>query len=83
MSRQAGLQALGSALDAADASSAVEAVEAVEAIEAIEAVEAVEAVTRELGVALGATKVPFLIADLSDRALVRLAHVQLSGHRRD
>jgi serine phosphatase RsbU (regulator of sigma subunit) len=35
-------------------------------------VEAVEAVTRELGAALGATAVSFLIADLSGRALVRL-----------
>ena len=39
--------------------------------------DAVEAVTRELGVALGATEVSFLIADLSGRALVRLAHVPL------
>ncbi|RZT79481.1 serine phosphatase RsbU (regulator of sigma subunit) [Micromonospora violae] len=38
-------------------------------------VEAVEAVTRELGAALGARNVAFLIADLSGRALVRLAHV--------
>jgi hypothetical protein len=35
-------------------------------------------VTRELGMALGATKVSFLIADLSGRALVRMAHVELS-----
>ena len=47
------------------------------AAEAASPVEAVEAVTRELGLALGATKVSFLIADLSGRALVRLAHVQL------
>jgi hypothetical protein len=40
-------------------------------------VDAVEAVTRELGVALGARSVSFLIADLSGRALVRLAHVPL------
>jgi len=40
-------------------------------------VEAVEAVTRELGLTLGATTVSFLIADLSGRALVRLAHVPL------
>ena len=39
---------------------------------------AVEAVTRELGLALGATRVSFLIADLSGRALVRLAHVRLN-----
>ncbi|MDP9434166.1 MAG: serine/threonine-protein phosphatase [Actinomycetota bacterium] len=38
-------------------------------------VQAVEAVTRELGRALGATSVSFLIADLSGRALVRLAQV--------
>ncbi|MFN2522267.1 MAG: PP2C family protein-serine/threonine phosphatase, partial [Mycobacteriales bacterium] len=38
-------------------------------------VEAVESVTRELGLALGATSVSFLIADLSGRALVRLTHV--------
>ena len=47
------------------------------AAEAASPVEAVEAVTRELGVALGATKVSFLVADLSGRALVRLAHVRL------
>ena len=39
--------------------------------------DAVEAVTRELGVALGATEVSFLIADLSGRALVRLSHIPL------
>ena len=39
--------------------------------------DAVEAVTRELGVALGATVVSFLIADLSGRGMVRLAHVPL------
>ena len=38
---------------------------------------AVEAVTGELGRALGATSASFLIADLSGRALVRLAHVAL------
>ena len=38
-------------------------------------VQAVESVTRALRVALGATAVSFLIADLSGRALVRLAHV--------
>ncbi|WP_433650083.1 PP2C family protein-serine/threonine phosphatase [Micromonospora zamorensis] len=42
-------------------------------------VEAVEAVTRELGAALVARSVTFLIADLSGRALVRLAHVPLHG----
>jgi serine phosphatase RsbU (regulator of sigma subunit) len=38
-------------------------------------VDAVEAVTRELGAALGATAVSFLIADLSGRSLVRLGEV--------
>jgi serine phosphatase RsbU (regulator of sigma subunit) len=52
---------------------------ALDAAEAAAPVEAVESVTRELGVSLGATKVSFLIADLSGRALVRLAHVRLSG----
>ena len=47
------------------------------AAEAASPVDAVESVTRELGLALGATKVSFLIADLSGRALVRLAHLQL------
>lgn len=42
-------------------------------------VQAVEAVTRELGVAIGATAVSFLIADLSGRSLVRLAHVTATG----
>lgn len=42
-------------------------------------VQAVEAVTRELGQALGATSVSFLIAELSGRALVRLAHVASQG----
>ena len=46
-----------------------------DAAEAASPVDAVEAVTRELGIALGATEVSFLIADLSGRALVRLAHV--------
>ncbi len=41
--------------------------------------DAVEAVTRALGAALGARSVSFLIADLSGRALVRLAHVPFDG----
>ena len=41
--------------------------------------EAVEAVTYELGKALDATLVSFLIVDLSGRALVRLAHVDVRG----
>src|SRR5690348_2378553 len=52
-----------------------------DAAEAASPVDAVEAVTRELGAALGATAVSFLIADLSGRALVRLAHVP--HHRLD
>lgn len=46
--------------------------------EAASPVDAVEAVTHDVGVALGATMVSFLIADLSGRALVRLAHVPLN-----
>ena len=46
-------------------------------------VSSVEAVTRELGVALGATSVSFLIADLSGRALVRLSKVALGGSEDD
>ena len=42
-------------------------------------VEAVEAVTRELAAALGARSVTFLIADMSGRALVRLAHIAADG----
>jgi serine phosphatase RsbU (regulator of sigma subunit) len=52
---------------------------ALQAAEAASPVEAVEAVTREFGLAVGATRVSFLIADLSGRALVRLAHVRLRG----
>lgn len=63
VTQQTEVRAAVSALDAADAASPVEAV---------------ETVTRELGVALDATRVSFLIADLSGRALVRLAHVELS-----
>ena len=47
------------------------------AAEAASPVESVEAVTRELGLALGSSAVSFLIADMSGRALVRLAHMQL------
>ena len=64
MIQTTGSRATDNALDAAEASSPVEAV---------------ETVTRELGLALGATKVSFLIADLSGRALVRLAHVALTA----
>jgi serine phosphatase RsbU (regulator of sigma subunit) len=48
-----------------------------EAAEAASPVESVEAVTRELGKSLRASAVSFLIADLSGRALIRLAHVPL------
>ena len=64
MTQQAGPPDLGRALGAANEASPVEAV---------------EAVTRELGRALGAVKISFLIADLSGRALVRMAHVVLSA----
>ena len=64
MGRDAGPPVVRSVLDAAEAASPVESV---------------EAVTRELGLALGASKVSFLIADLSGRAMVRLAHVELSS----
>ena len=42
-------------------------------------VDAVDAVTRQQRKAQGAWNVSFLIADLSGRALVRLAHVPLDG----
>jgi serine phosphatase RsbU (regulator of sigma subunit) len=45
-------------------------------------VQAVEAVTRELGAALHASSISFLIADLSGRALVRLAHVPFRADAR-
>ncbi|QBX55114.1 serine/threonine-protein phosphatase [Nocardioides seonyuensis] len=46
-------------------------------------VEAVEAVARELGAAFDAAAVSFHVADLSGRALVRLAHVPLVESRDD
>jgi serine phosphatase RsbU (regulator of sigma subunit) len=49
------------------------------AADAASPVDAVEAVAAELGVAFGAEAVSFLIADLSGRALIRLAHVPLHG----
>src|SRR3954452_6695124 len=56
------------------------------AADASSPVEAVEAVAAELGIAFGAEAVSFLIADLSGRALIRLAHVPLlarvDGERR-
>jgi hypothetical protein len=51
-----------------------------EAAEAASPVEAVEAVTGELGRALGAARISFLIADLSGRSLVRLT-VESGEHR--
>ncbi|MFC4147441.1 PP2C family protein-serine/threonine phosphatase [Micromonospora mangrovi] len=51
------------------------------AVEDAAPVEAVEAVTRGIGVDLDALSVSFLIADMSGRALVRLAHVPLGGAR--
>ena len=63
MEHERGARPLRSVLDAAEDASPVEAV---------------ESVTRALGLALGATSVSFLIADLSGRGLVRLAHVPLS-----
>jgi len=52
---------------------------ALDAAESASPVAAVEAVTHELGMAMGATTVSFLIADLSGRALVRLAHVRVAS----
>lgn len=54
-----------------------------EAAESQSPVEAAEAVARELGAVFDAAAVSFLIADLSGRALVRLAHVPLGGTRAD
>lgn len=52
-----------------------------DAAEAASPLEAIEGVARELGLAFDAVAVSFLITDLSGRALVRLAHVPLSGGR--
>ena len=52
---------------------------ALEAAEDASPVEALESVTRELGRALGAASIAFLIVDLSGRALVRMAHIPLDG----
>jgi hypothetical protein len=46
-----------------------------EASEAVSPVDAVDAVTGEIAAALGATRIDFLIADLSGRALVRLGRL--------
>jgi serine phosphatase RsbU (regulator of sigma subunit) len=56
------------------------------AADAASPVEAVEAVAAELNAAFGAEEVAFLVADLSGRALIRLAHVRRlsgGGDRRD
>ncbi|HYN92713.1 MAG TPA: PP2C family protein-serine/threonine phosphatase [Pilimelia sp.] len=47
------------------------------AVENAAPVDAVEAVTRGIGIDLGASLVSFLVADMSGRALVRLAHVPI------
>lgn len=54
------------------------------ATEAASPLEAIDGVARELGRALAAVSVSFLIADLSGRALVRLAHIPAlaPGHGR-
>lgn len=51
------------------------------AVEDAAPVDAVEAVTRGIGVDLGALWVSFLVADMSGRALVRLAHDVPFGNR--
>lgn len=53
------------------------------AVEDAAPVDAVEAVTYQLGRALNARSVSFLIADLGGRALVRLAHVPLQDDTAD
>src|SRR4051794_21731952 len=53
------------------------------AADASSPVEAVEAVAAELGMAFGAEAGSFLIADLSGRAGIRLAHVPLRAHAVD
>jgi serine phosphatase RsbU (regulator of sigma subunit) len=49
------------------------------AVEKAAPVDAVAAVTRSIGADLGALWVSFLVADMSGRALVRLAHVPIAG----
>ena len=50
-----------------------------DAAESAAPVDAVDALTEEIGARLGATRVTFLIADTSGRALVSLAHFPLDG----
>ena len=57
----------------------VDAGRVLRAAEAAAPVHAVEQAAQELGSAFGAVSVSFLIADLSGRALVRLAHVPLQA----
>ncbi|HSP39356.1 MAG TPA: PP2C family protein-serine/threonine phosphatase [Frankiaceae bacterium] len=52
--------------------------DALDAVEDASPVSAVEATTRDVGEALGASSVRFLVADLSGRSLVRLTHIDLS-----
>lgn len=54
-------------------------VRALDAVEDASPAQAVAAVTRELGAALQAVSVSFLIADLSGRALLRLGHSHPGG----
>ena len=53
------------------------------AADAASPVDAIDAVATELGLAFGAEAVSFLIADLSDRALVRLARVPTAAGSAD
>lgn len=48
------------------------------AVEAAAPVEAIDAVARELGAAFGAVAVTLLVTDLSGRAMVRLAHAEVT-----
>ena len=50
-----------------------------DAAESAAPVDAVSALTREIGARLGATRVTFLVADTSGRALVSLAHSPVDG----
>ena len=59
----------------------VDAGRVLRAAEAAAPVEAIEQAARELGLAFDAASVSFLIADLSGRGLVRLAHVPLHPGR--
>jgi hypothetical protein len=58
--------------------SSVEREDVLLAVERAAPGDAAEAVTRSIGVSLGASWVSFLVADMSGRALVRLAHVPIA-----